>query len=266
MINGQKGDVAEYKLVADEFLKRLDRVQLQGIVFHQGLANNEVELFLESVSRIKPQMIEKNYWRRFSDEHQLVHLDLKQVQYTVMIERDKKLELEMTPRKKRRPCPEKSFPSHHRGAEAGPRGLGSDSGDYAGSAERHHKHQNLPLHSKTVTRSIQQLQEALQSILTKWHVLTLAQVSKSLVVNRVKIDPTGIEWLVEGIRKFFDSIKLTSLTFLEGLSTQELKSFLGALSQLPPSGINRSSGLVFPGNKASPAFFLTRFFTRPGWV
>jgi HEAT repeat protein len=96
-----------------------------------------------------------------------------------------------------------------------------------------------PVNSKTVSASIQQLLEAIQSILVKRHVLTLAQVSNSLVANGVKIDTTTIEPLVEGVRKLLDSIMLTSLTFLEGLSTQELKILLSALGQLPASGVDR---------------------------
>jgi len=250
MVNGQKIDVGEYRLVADEFSKLLDRGQLQGIVFHQGLTNDEVELFLESFSRIKPQMIEKDYWRRFSAEHQLVHLDLKQVQYTVMMEQDKKLGLERTPPEKEEAVSRKRLFQLITGEQK------LDREDWAQIPEIMRALLNAttnikiyPLHSKTITRSIEQLQEALQSILTKWHFLTLAQVSKSLVVNRVKIDPTGIEWLAEGIRKFFDSIKLTSLTFLEGLSTEELKTFLGALGQLPPSGINPEFWARFSGEQ-----------------
>ncbi len=240
MINGQEIPVSEYKLAVGEFSKFLDRVQLQGIVFYQGLTDNEVEVFLESLSRIKPQLIDKDYWRRFSAEHQqLVHVDLKQVQYTVKMGQDRGLGLEGTSPEEGLAAPRKHLSQLITGEQKLDREEWAQVPDIMRallSAARNIK--IYPLNSKAVTSSIQQLREALQSILSKWHVLTLAQVSNSLVVNRVKIEPTGIELLVEGIRRFLDSIKLTSLTFLEGLSTQELKTFLGALGQLSTSAMN----------------------------
>lgn len=250
MINGQKMDVGEYKLAVGEFSKLLDRVQLQGIVFRRGLTDNEVKGFLESLSRIKPQMINQDYWQRFSAEHQLVNVDLKQVQYTVKMGQDRGLGLEETSLKKGPAASRRHLSQLITGEQK------LDREDWAQipdimrallNATRNIK--IYPLKSKAVTNSIQQLWEALQSILTKWHVLTLAQVSNSLVVNRVKIDPTGIEWLAEGIRKFLDSIKLTSLTFLENLSPRELETFLGALDQLPTSEMNPEFWARFSGEQ-----------------
>ncbi|MBI5966270.1 MAG: diguanylate cyclase, partial [Deltaproteobacteria bacterium] len=88
MINGQKVDVSDFKLVAEELLKILDRAELQGIVFHQGLTEQEVEVSLEAIGRIKPKMIDKDYWQRFTVEQQLTHVELKQVRYTIMVERE----------------------------------------------------------------------------------------------------------------------------------------------------------------------------------
>ncbi|MBI5967329.1 MAG: HEAT repeat domain-containing protein [Deltaproteobacteria bacterium] len=96
-----------------------------------------------------------------------------------------------------------------------------------------------PLYSKTITSSIDHLLEALRRILTKHPVLTLAHVDNSLVANGVKMDTSGMETLVEGFQKLLDSLNLRSLTFLENLSLQELTAFIGALSQVPPAGLDR---------------------------
>ena len=240
MINGQKLDVSEYKLVAEELSKLLERVELQGIVFHQGLTEKEVEVLLDSLGRIKPQMINKDYWQSFSAEHHLVHADLKQVQYTVMMEGGKKLRLEGTSPEKGKAAPRRSLAQLITGEQKLDREDWTQVPEVLRTLSNAAKNIKIyPVNGKTVSGSIQQLLEALQSILLKRHILTLAQVSNSLVANGVKIDTTTIEPLVEGVQKLLDSIMLTSLTFLEGLSGQELKVFLGALGQLPASGMDR---------------------------
>jgi len=162
------------------------------------------------------------------------------VQYTVMMERGKELRLEGSSPEKGKAAPRRRLAQLITGEQK------LDREDWAQMTEVMRALLNAaknikiyPVNSKTVSSSIQQLLEAIQSILIKRHVLTLAQVSNSLVANGVKIDTTTIEPLVEGVRRFLDSIMLTSLTFLEGLSTQELKILLGALGQLPTSGMDR---------------------------
>jgi HEAT repeat protein len=93
-----------------------------------------------------------------------------------------------------------------------------------------------PLNSKNVSASIDQLYEALHALLDRRKTLVLAQVRGFLVVNGGKIDPQGIEPQVDGFLKFLDTNLLTSLTFLEGVTLQELKSFIGVLGQAPPGG------------------------------
>jgi len=248
MINGQKMDYGEYKLVVEIFSKLLDRVELQGIVFRQGLTDKEVEVFLDSLVRIKPQIIDRDYWQSFSAKNQLVHINLQQVQYTVMVERDRGARLEG-------PAPEKAAP-RRRLAQLmdGEQKLNPE--DWAQIPDIMRALLNAtkgikiyPLNSQTIVSSIQQLLDSLQPILTKRHVFTLAQVSNALVVNGVKIDTTGIETVVEGVRKFLDSVNLNSLTFLQGLSTQELSTFLGALAQLPTSGVNQEFWARFSREK-----------------
>ncbi len=43
---------------------------------------------------------------------------------------------------------------------------------------------------------------------------------------------------MDGFLKFFDSFMLTSLTFLENLSSQELQAFVGSLGEGPPSALD----------------------------
>ena len=54
----------------------------------------------------------------------------------------------------------------------------------------------------------------------------------------MRINISGIETLADGFLTFLDAIMLTSLTFLSTLTYDELKTFIGALGQLPPSGLS----------------------------
>jgi diguanylate cyclase (GGDEF)-like protein len=240
MINGQKMDVSEFKLVAEELAKLMDRVELQGIVLHRGLSLQEMEMALESLGRIKPKMINPGYWQRFSDDHQLPHVELKQVQYTIMVEGGGQARREKTLPGVGMAVPSRSLSQLLAGAQKLDQEDMAQIPDIIRAMLNAAKNIKLyPLNSKTISSSMEQLLEALRSILTKRSALTFAQVSDSFLVNGIKVDPSGMETLVEGVQKFLDSIMLTSLTFLEGLSTQELQTFFGALDQLPSSGIDR---------------------------
>ncbi|MGD0625865.1 MAG: diguanylate cyclase [Thermodesulfobacteriota bacterium] len=240
MVNSQKMDVSEFKVVAEELAKLMERVELQGVILHRGLSLQEVEVLLESLGRIKPKMITKDYWQRFPDEHQLPNVELKQVQYTIMVEGDGQARREKTSPGVGMAVPTRSLSQLLAGAQKLDQDDMTQIPDIIRTLLNAAKNIKLyPLNSKTISSSMEQLLEALQSILTKRHVLTFAQVSDSFLVNGIKIDPSGIETLVEGVQKFLDSIMLTSLTFLEGLSTQELQTFFGALDQQPSSGIDR---------------------------
>lgn len=240
MVNSQKMDVSEFKVVAEELAKFMDRVELQGLILHRGLSLQEVEVLLESLGRIKPKMIHKDYWQRFPHDHQLPHVELKQVQYTIMMEGDGQARREKTSPGAGMAVPTRSLSQLLAGAQKLDQDDTTQIPDIIRTLLNAAKNIKLyPLNSKTISSSMEQLLEALQSILTKRRALTFAQVSDSFLVNGTKIDPSGIETLVEGVRKFLDSIMLTSLTFLEGVSTQELQTFFGALDQQPSSGIDR---------------------------
>jgi len=240
MINGQKVDVSDFKLVAEELLKILDRAELQGIVLHQGLAEQEVEVLLDAIGRIKPKMIDRDYWQRFTVEQQLIHVELKQVRYTITVEREGQAVRE-------KPSPAVGLarpvrvPSRIFALEEKlePEDLSQISDILRALLTAAKNIKLYPLYSKIITSSIDHLLEGLRRILKKRSVLTLAHVGDSLVINGVKMDTSGMETLVEGFQKLLDSLNLRSLTFLENLSPKELTAFIGALSQLPPAGLDR---------------------------
>jgi len=102
-----------------------------------------------------------------------------------------------------------------------------------------------PLESKAISVTINQLLEALRSILSRRPVLTLAQVSNSLLVNGIRVDTSETRVLAEGFMKFLNSIMLSSLTFVDRLSADELRIFIGALGQLPATGFDNKFWVHF---------------------
>ncbi len=253
MINGKRMDVSEYKWVAEELLKVLGRVELKGIIFHQGLTDQEMDVLVEALGRIQPKMIDREYWHRFSADHQMLHIELKQVRYTIRVETDSQISSKKI-----------SFGAGQDDPRRVPYQLLARDNKLEGeeliqipeilrALLNASKNIRLyPLSSKTISNSIEQLLEALRKVLSKKSVLTLAFVSHSLLVNGVKIDTSGIETLTETFQKFLDSIQLSSITFLETLSIQELQSFIGALGQQSAVGLDREFWNRLAGERDFP--------------
>lgn len=239
MINGQKVDASEFKWVAEDLLKFLIRVELKGIVFHRGLTDRELEVLMEALGRIKLKMIDKNYWQNFSTVERLNHIELKQVQYTLMVEPEVQVKGKGTSPGTAMAIPAKVSYQMLTGEQK----LDQDDLNRIPeiircllSASKNIK--LYPLGSKAISGTIDQLMGALRSVLTRRSVLTLAQVSHSLLVNGERVDTSEIKTLAESFMKFLNSIMLSSITFMDRLSANELRTFIGALSQLPPTGLD----------------------------
>ncbi len=234
VINGQKVDLSELKYVGEELIKLFDRLEVQGIIFQRGISQREVNLWLEGFGRAKPKVIDKDYWHTFSEEHRLEHIEIKQIRYTLRVDGDSQV-LQIL-----QPIPGKGG-QRNGSILAGVQKLGDEELAQVPEVLRAvlNAVRNIklyPLNSKNVSASIDQLYEALHGLLARQKTLVLAQVRGLLVVNGVKIDPRGIEPQVDGFLKFLDTYLLTSLTFLDAVTLQELKSFIGVLGQAPPGG------------------------------
>ncbi|MFP3869887.1 MAG: HEAT repeat domain-containing protein, partial [Syntrophobacteria bacterium] len=229
MVNGQKIDVSEFKSFAAAFIKFLARVELKGMTLKRGLTDKEFQVLLEAFSRSKPDMIDEGFWQRFVAEQRLIHVELNQVHYTIATE-------------SAGPVPD---------AESA-KAAGVDSGEHRLDAEdlahlpeiircllNAVKSVRLyPLTSKAFATAVDRLMQTLRRILQRRPVLSLAHVDNSLLVNSEKIDTSEFESLAEHLLKFLDSIMVTNLAFLQHLSTEELKTFIGALGQLPDTGMD----------------------------
>jgi len=222
LVNGQKVDVSEFRFVADAFIDSLSRLELQGLAFHRGLAEQELKLLIEAFGFARPEAIDQRYWERFSAERGLVHVNLKQVRYTE--------------RTRRRGIPHQ-LQALEQKVERGDLAQIQDIIRCLLGAVRNIK--LYPINSKTTATSVEQLQEGLRKLLTRRPVLTLARASKALLVDGERVDPADFKALAEGFLEFLESVELHSLTFLEHVSYFELETFIGALREAPASGFSR---------------------------
>ena len=57
LVNGQKLNLNDHKIIVDAFLKFLNRYELQGIAFHKGLTGKEFELVLQALGKTKEKNV-----------------------------------------------------------------------------------------------------------------------------------------------------------------------------------------------------------------
>ena len=235
VVNGQKMDISEFKVVAEGFLQFLNRYDLKGIAFTADLTEAEMEILVEAFGRTQQKMFDEHFWERFSRENQLEHIELKQMRYAM---RGKK---------------ESTSPQREIGKSAESEPKKKDTGQP--SAGLGHEDLRLipnifkgllgasriiklyPLKSKAVYSAIDQLMETLRSFFKRQKLLTLSNAGHTLLVNGERIDISGFKKFAAGFLKFLDHIGLTSLTFLDSMNIKELEIFIGALGDLPAEGV-----------------------------
>jgi diguanylate cyclase (GGDEF)-like protein len=230
MVNGQRVDTAEFRVIVEEFFKFLNRVELQGIIFHRGVSEQEIQRLVEALGLVKPKIIDRDYWYRFTAEQELAHIELKQMRYTLMVESDGSI--------RGRPPLSPSIPQQVL--------MGTSVFEREDWLRIHEIIRNLlnaakniklyPIHSPSVSASVEQLIQSLRPVLLNQPALTFARTGNFIVVNGQRMDTVGIETLVEGFGKFLDDIMLQSLTFLETITDQDLHTFIGAFSQVTAGG------------------------------
>ncbi|MCZ6916837.1 MAG: diguanylate cyclase, partial [Gemmatimonadetes bacterium] len=84
LANGQRLVLSEVKVLATSFLELLTRCELQGIVFHRGITDEETRAVMMSLGRVKPEGVGKGFWRDFVVENKLKHIELHQTRYAAV--------------------------------------------------------------------------------------------------------------------------------------------------------------------------------------
>lgn len=212
--NGQTLDVSGFKGPADSLTKLFQRAQLQGLVFSDGVDDDELLLLLEALGHLKPETIDRRYWKRFASEKHLRGIDPRQIRY--------------------------SHVQH--GAAANPTAARTELGaaelaeipNVLRGFNRASKNIKLyPLDTKPVREAIGEFASALRGILRHHQALVLSGVDGSLLANGVRLNITDYESLATSFLEFMDSTSLHSVTFLANVNEQEIGTFIDALRDLP---------------------------------
>ncbi len=243
LVNGQEIDMSEYKFVVESFLVLLNSVELKGLSFHRGLAEEELKKLLEAFGHIKQESIDQHFWERFSANQSLMHINLRQLRYTE--------------RGKSKKASSQVFAEQK---------LGDKSIIYIPETIRYlqsiTRNINLyPLNSQTIKTSIQQFMAVLSSLLDSQPSLTIALARNSLIVNGDRIDTSEYKSVADGFLEFLQSIGIRSITFVRHVSTAEVETFIGALREPPATGFNLEYWRGFArDNRISNIFFDERLY------
>ena len=240
MVNGKPLDVTEFKSIAENFVKFLSRLELTGIAFCRGLREKELTVMLESLSRISRKITDRNFWRRFSMEQGLFHIEFKQVRYTTTRGTEKRAKHQETVQENGNAESMPVFAEllDHKYREPDEEDLIRLPQVIRCLLTSANNIKFYPPESKAVSYAIEELSEALHGILVRHPVLTLSQVSNGLLVNGVKIDTTDFKTMSDSFIKLLEKIGLSSLTFLKTISSQELTTFIAAIGQFADDELN----------------------------
>ncbi len=235
LINGQKLNVMDYKMIADSFLKFLNRFELQGIAFHKGVGGHELDNLLQAFGKTKQKMFDPNYWQRFSTEKRMQHIDLKQTRYAMKM-KSRGIALNRataaSTATSMMPMIVPALDQHPMDANdlrQIPEILRSLIGVYKTSKLY------LPK-SDTASTALNDLMKKMRRFFHRQPALSLSRASNTLLVNGEKIgisDVTDFSGLQVGLLKFLDDVGLESLTFLKQVTVTQMQTFFSELANVP---------------------------------
>jgi len=238
LINGQRIDMADIKLIAESFVQSLKNLDLKGIAIHQGVDERELELMLQVFAKGTQEMFDENHWERFSSENKLVNIELKQIRYAMKVDTQSGSMMAEA-------AADGSGSPQVAGEATGSEGALSPQAtslirDFLRSLTAVAKAVKLyPLKSKTVSNILHKLIETLESFFNDQNVLSLTRASDTLLVNGQRLDLsefTDFKGLATNFLKFLNEIGLTSLTFQKNISYGQLEIFMKALLDVPDAG------------------------------
>ena len=82
LVNGEPMDAAKHGSIVTAFSDLLLRSQLRGVAFFQGLSEQELSAMLKGLIEISGKRIPWGFWQGFTLEHDLRHLEFKQMSYS----------------------------------------------------------------------------------------------------------------------------------------------------------------------------------------
>ncbi|MGD8366849.1 MAG: diguanylate cyclase [Desulfobacterales bacterium] len=223
VINGQRMDTSDFKMVAESLIQILDRFELKGVAFHRGLTDQELEALTEEMGRSEQKIFEDTHWEVFSKTHGLRHIDLKQMRYAMQAGAGA------------RQAAGKGG-AEEAGARMAPEVLAQLPDILRALLSAARTIKLYPITSNASKNTIKTLSDTLRRFLSHYSLLSLSHVGSSLLVNGEKIDVSEFKALAEGLIKYFTIIGLKSLTILDSFTDDELRVLIDALGKIPAAG------------------------------
>jgi diguanylate cyclase (GGDEF)-like protein len=213
-VNGQKLDTSGFRGPAESLLELMARAQLQGIIFQEGVGDDELLQVLEGLGHLRAESIDRRYWKRFAKEKGLENVDLRQIRYSQV----------------------------QREAGQGGRAIKDELDDsdllevpnVLRAFNRASKNIKLyPLDTKPVADAIAEFHASLRGVLSRHHALSISAVEGSLLANGVRLNTADYESLADSFLEFMDSSAIHSITFLANVDEHEIGLFIDSLRDLP---------------------------------
>ncbi len=221
--NGQRIDVTEWGTLADSLVELLDRFELSGLTFQRGLSEDALETLVTMLAGPKPEVMDSDFWKRFTRERRLGRIVPVQVRYSkVMRRRPSAIHRAIAEEQALDPASQVELPKILRALQAAVKTI-----------------KLYPADSEPSARAADQLHEAVQEVLRKRETLTIATVERALLANGVRVDSSGFQGLATATMELFGSVGLESLTFFSGIPLADVGQFLGVFRSPPPVGTEK---------------------------
>ena len=217
VVNGQKVDTGGFKGPAESLLTLLSRARLQGIVFERGVDDEELFGLLDCLGHLRPENIDRRYWKRVAEERGLEHIDLRQMRYSeVGRQHDAALVVGESERQELQNEDLAEIPNILRAFNRASKNI-----------------QLYPLDSKPVSDAIGEFYESLRGILSRRRAFSLSAVDGSLLANGTPLNTSDYDALAHSFLEFMETVALNSISFLANVEVAEIESFVDSLRQLP---------------------------------
>jgi len=246
VINDQKVDMTEIKLVAESFLEFLNQFQLKGVAFRRGLTEKEVEAMLEAFGRTDPKEVDEQFWERLMVDKKMVHIDLKQVRYSIRGKADGALNSQI--------LHDKAAPSRVEGR--------LDQEDFVLVSEilrsllgSSRTIKLYPIDSKIVTDVLDKLIKHLRRFIERRGVMTISRTGDALLINGEKVVTPDLRAVADKFKQYLTDIELKSLTFINSFTVKELEIFISALGDLPQGPVDKKYWKGFAKEKGISGIF-----------
>ncbi|MFP3981243.1 MAG: diguanylate cyclase [Desulfobacterales bacterium] len=259
-INGEEVESGTWPALAEKILELLDRLEIKSLVFKQGLTEAELQTLLDEISRTDRKTIPPGFWQSYLQNRELPHIDIRQVVYTEMPsstaaekKADSGTETEIPPEiMGLLPDSDTPYPEPH--LRKIRRVISHLLGTYS-------QLKLYPAGGPVARKAVSRLAKELQTYLSENPQLTISRSEYALLVNGIKVDPTGFEALSEAMVKMLTDAGLSSLTFSKEISEDDLFAFFNTLFQTPEQKLNSAFWQEFSSTRSlSGLFFDQRIY------